>query len=163
MEKRMRYEIADYLNTAATGSTETYTLMGVGFNNIDESLNAQSDSKTYVNEKAASSTVTGYEPQFPFDSDLISDEAAVMYLYNVGRNQKVGADAQTNYVRVELFSPVTGKENTYKARKFVVSIEVTDCKGDGGQPLVVSGNLNQVGEFVDGTFDTTTKTFTAGE
>ena len=83
-----------------------------------------------------------------------------MFLYEVGRNQKTGAEAETDYVRVELFSPVSEKENTFKARKFHVSIEVASFAGAGGETVKVTGNLNNVGSFVDGEFNTETKTFT---
>lgn len=40
MDAVMRYQVADYLNTAKSG-TESFALMGVGFNTLDESPNAQ--------------------------------------------------------------------------------------------------------------------------
>ena len=51
MDAVMRYQVADYLNTAKSG-TESFALMGVGFNTLDESPNAQKDSKTYINQKS---------------------------------------------------------------------------------------------------------------
>ena len=36
MDAVMRYQVADYLNTAKSG-TESFALMGVGFNTLDES------------------------------------------------------------------------------------------------------------------------------
>ena len=77
MDAVMRYQVADYLDVG-TGSTETYALMGVGFNTLDESPNAQKDSKTYINQKAQTSMIKSYQPTFAFDSDLIADEAAVI-------------------------------------------------------------------------------------
>ena len=109
MDAVMRYQVADYLNTAKSG-TESFALMGVGFNTLDESPNAQKDSKTYINQKSQTSTIKSYQPAFAFDSDLIADEAAVMALYEIGRNQLTGAEAERDYVRVELFKPVA--ENT---------------------------------------------------
>lgn len=159
MEKVMRYQVADYLNTG--DSTETYTLMGAGFNSLDESPSAQTESTTYINDKSATKYVKGYETTFPFDTDLIADETAITFIYDIARNQKVGEDAETDYVRVELFSPVASKDNTYKARKFKVSVEVSDITGEGASIMKVSGNLNGVGDFIDGEFNTTTKTFTA--
>ena len=102
MDAVKRYQVADYLNTAKSG-TESFALMGVGFNTLDESPNAQKDSKTYINQKAQTSTIKSYQPTFAFDSDLIADEAAVMALYEIGRNQLTGADAERDYVRVELW------------------------------------------------------------
>lgn len=156
----MRYDIADYLDTGTT-STPNYALMGVGFNSLDESPNAQKDSKTYIHQKSQTSTIKGYQTTFAFDTDLIASDDAIMKLYDIGRNQKTGADAELNYVRVELFQPDETLENTFKARKFKVAVEVASIAGEGGGNVKVTGNLNGVGDFVDGTFNTETKTFTA--
>ena len=80
--------------------------------------------------------------------------------YKIGRDELTGADAERDYIRVELFEPVASKENTFKARKFRVAVEVASCAGAGGETIKVTGNLNNVGTFVDGEFNTTTKTFT---
>ena len=156
MEKVMRYQVADYLKTA----DEEFTLMGAGFNTLDESPSAQTESTTYINDKSATKYVKGYETTFPFDTDLISDEKAVTFIYDIARNQKVGEEAETDYIRVELFNPVEESPNTYQARQCRVSVEVSDITGEGASIMKVSGNLNGVGDFIDGTFDTTTKTFT---
>ena len=162
-----RKEIADYLNTGTSASPD-YTLMGVGFNSLDENTGAQTESVTYINEDAASKYVTGYETSFPFDTELIADDDAVAFIYDVARDQKTGANAETDYVRVELFKPrmetaagaAVASLVGYEARKFRVSVEVSDVKGDAGKIIKVSGNLNVIGEFTDGVFDTSAKTFT---
>lgn len=159
MEAVMRFQVADYLST---GENE-FSLMGVGFNTLDENPTAQKDGKTYINQKAQTAQIKSYQPTFPFDTDLISDEKAVMAIYDIGRNQKTGADAELDYVRVELFKPVDGQDNVFEARKFKVAVEVSNITGEGGGIMKMTGNLNGVGDFVAGTFDTTTKTFTAKE
>lgn len=156
MEAVKRFQVADYI---ATGN-DTFSLMGVGFNTLDENPTAQKDSKTYIHEKAQTTQIKSYQPTFPFDSDLISDDEAVMALYDIGRNQLTGADAELDYVRVELFKPVKDQENVFEARKFRVAVEVANITGEGGGVMKVTGNLNGVGDFVVGTFNTTTKTFT---
>lgn len=161
-ETVMRYQIADYLNTGTSGA-ETYSLMGVGFNTLDENPSAQSEGKTYICDKTQTSHIKNYQTQFPFDTDLIASETAIMALYDVGRNQKTGSDAEMDYVRVELFQPIAEKDNTFKARKFRVSVEVSSIAGGGGETMKVTGNLNNVGAFIDGEFETTTKTFTPAE
>ena len=93
--------------------------------------------RAYINDKAASSIVKGYQPQFPFDTDLIKSEEAVMELYKIGRDELTGADAERDYIRVELFEPVASKENTFKARKFRVAVEVASCAGAGGETIKV--------------------------
>lgn len=155
----MRYQVADYLGIES-GDATTYALMGVGFNTLDENPSAQADSKTYISQKAQSNQIKGYQPSFPFDTDLVKDEEAVMALYAVGRNQLTGTAAEKDYVRVELFEPVASKENTFKARKFRVAVQVENVTGEGGGAMKCTGNLLGVGDFVDGEFNTQAKTFT---
>ena len=160
MKAVMRHEIADYLNVGT--DEESYVLMGVGFNTLDENPSAKTVSKTYISDKSETKTTTGYATVFPFDTDLIADEEAVMKLYDIGRNQRTGADTELDYVRVELFEQVGSTGTKFKARKFKVSVEVSEISGAGGENVKVAGNLNGIGDFVDGEFDTSTKTFTEG-
>lgn len=164
-ETIMRYQVADYLGIPASDSDgdPTFALMGAGFNTLDENPAAQLDTKAYINDRAASSIIKSYQPQFPFDTDLMKSEEAIMELYNIGRNELTGADAERDYVRVELFEPVASKTNTFKARKFRVAVSVDSCAGAGGEAIKVTGNLNNVGTFVDGEFNTQTMTFVDAE
>lgn len=152
-----RHQFADYLNIG-TEETPSFVLMGTGFTTLNESPGAQTDSKKYVNEKASTKTVTGYETSFPFESDLIAEQDAVLALYNVGRNHCTGSDAEFQYVRVELWDSAQGKENEFAARLFTVSVELSDISGE--TDIALSGNLNAVGDPIDGTFNTKTRTFT---
>jgi hypothetical protein len=159
MAEIMRNQIADYLNVGSVLSP-SWALMGVGFNTLDENPSAQIKSTVYINDAAETSSIKSYKPVFPFDTDLISDEAAIAKLYDIGRNHRTGSAAQIEYVRVELFK--AGSTATrFKARKFTTSVEVAGLAGPGGETVKVTGNLNNVGSFVDGEFDTTSKVFYA--
>ncbi len=157
MGKIMRYQIADYINVGK--DNEEYALMGAGFSALNEATGAKSETTTYINDKASSSYVKGYETSFDFDTELILEEAATAKIYDVSRNQKVGTEAETEYIRVELFKP-TEDEDTYCARKFRVSIEVSDITGEGASAVKLSGGLRVLGDFTDGTFNTQTRVFT---
>lgn len=151
-----RHDIADYLNVG-TSEEPKWVLMGYGFTTLDEEFGAQSESSKYIHEPSEYSSVVAYTSVFPFATHLIPDEEAVNALYAVGRNHLTGEDAEFEYCRVELWD--TKSEGKYAARKFTVSAEITKISGDNKQE--VSGNLNAVGDPVDGTFDTKAKTFTA--
>lgn len=153
-----RHEFADYLNIK-DAETPDFVLMGTGFTTLDENPGAQTSKKKYVNEAASSSSITSYETTFPFESDLIIQQEAVLALYNVGRNHCTGSDAEFQYVRVELWDKVPDKDNEFAARLFVVSAEISSISGE--DEIAVSGNLNAVGDPINGTFNTVTKTFTA--
>ena len=157
----LRNAIADYAEFG-----DTFELMGTGFTTLDESPNAQTDSETYINETTASSDVTSYETEFSYESRLIPSQKAIYALYKMGRDHATGADAQFTYVRVDLFNPIgtpDAEKAEYKARKFLVSNEVSDIEGSGGEKLSVSGTLHAVGDPIQGKFDTVSKTFTAGD
>lgn len=158
MDKVMRFKIADYLNIG-TSDTPEYAFMGAGFNTLDETVGAQTDSKTYINDKTATTTVKGYQTEFPYDTDMVRDGKAGMALYKVGRDHLTGQDAEFDYVRVDLYDPVENKSNLFKARKFRVAAVVSDSKGNGGEVMVNTGTLSCVGDPIQGYFNTATKTF----
>ena len=153
-----RHQIADYLNIG-TSESPNWVLMGVGFTSLNETFGAESESSKYVNEASESSSVTSYKSMFPFEAHLIKSQEAVNALYTVGRNHLVGAEAEFEYCRVELFDGKASAESTYATRKFLVSAEVSSIEGDKKQS--VKGNLNAVGDPVDGYFNTKTPAFTA--
>lgn len=152
-----RHEFADYLNVQSE-EVPNFALMGTGFTTLDENPGAQTSKKKYVNEAASSSSITRYETVFPFTSDLIIQQEPIIALYNVGRNHCTGSDAEFQYVRVELWDKVPGKENEFAARLFKVSAEITSISGE--DEMAVSGNLNAVGDPAFGTFNTVLRKFT---
>lgn len=154
-----RHEFADYLN-CGTSAEPDWQLMGTGFTSLNESPNAQTNTKKYVNEKSSTTSITQYQTEFSYETDLIVSESAVITLYNIARNHLTGSDAILEYVRVELWNPATeGSTTMYKARKFSVANSVSDISGD--DDIAVSGTLHAQGDPVDGTFDVSTKAFTA--
>ena len=88
----LRYHIADYIQDS---NDVKPVFCGTGFTKLDENPSAQIDTKIYINDKTSSSTIKNYQTEFPFESDVKSDQIAVMKLYRIGRDQKTGADAET--------------------------------------------------------------------
>lgn len=157
----LRNQIADYLEVA--GKPE---LCGIGFTKLDESPGAKSDSTTYINEVTSSSDIIGYETEFSYEFDAVPSQKALYSLWKDGRDHHTGDDAKHTYVRVELFNPIgtpTKEKAEYTARQFIVSNEVSDFTGGGGEKISASGTLHAVGDPVPGKFDTVSMTFTEGE
>ena len=154
-----RHQYADYLNLG-TAEAAKWVLMGTGFTTLDEEPGAQTESVKYVNEVSSSSSIVSYETTFPFEAEQIATEEAITAIYEVGRNHYVGADAEFEYCRVELWNPAGAAEDaghSFEARKFVVAVEVSDFTGEN--KMTISGNLNAVGDPILGTFDTTALAF----
>lgn len=157
----IRNKIADYLEV--NGKIE---LCGIGFTKLDESPGAKSDSTTYINEVTSSADIIAYETEFPYEFDAIPAQKALYALWKDGRDHHTGEDAKHVYVKVELFNPVGTPSETaaeYTARQFIVSNEVSDFTGAGGEKISASGTLHAVGDPVPGKFDTVSMKFTAGE
>lgn len=157
----LRWAVGDYLGTGS-GESATFSLMGLGFTQLDENLNAVVDEKAYINDKASTKNITGYGATFPFTADIYSDDAAIAELNQIADDQATGSAATREYIRTSFQvdnngNPIT---TTVSARKFNVAVEVTSRTGAGTEALVIAGNLHQRGDFVKGTFDLTTKTFT---
>lgn len=158
----IRNTIADYLDCKVTKKSETtaFQLCGLGFNQLNENPNAQTDSTIYINQSSASQIVESYKTEFPFDLDLDKMHDPTMEVYDIATRQMTGADAQRDFIRVELFRPVTGAANIYEARKFTVSVGVSGISGDGGKKIKVAGTFYAMTDAIVGFFDTTTLEFT---
>ena len=158
-----RSAVADFLNIG-TKANKVWALCGTGFNSLDESPNAQVESKVYIHEDEASPSITRYESSFSFDTDVWNDQEAIMMIYEIGRNRKVGSNALVEYLRTDFKVEEDGTPITtiVPARLFTCAVEVSDIQGGGGETLTMSGNLNVVGKFLDGTFDLETLQFTEG-
>lgn len=155
-----RRNYANYLNVGK--DTEEYELMGAGFSELNETPAAQAASKKYINDKAASKSIIGYDWTTAFNTDMIRAEKAIEFICNIGEMQLVGSDAETDYIIVDLDKAVTGegKENTFKARKFRVAVEIASFDNNEGL-MGATGNLLGIGDLVSGEFNTTTKKFIA--
>ncbi len=161
----LRYMIADYLNISTT-ETPDYALMGTGFTKIDEQLNPQTKETAYVNDKSKTTRTLGYKNVFPFDAEAFTDQAAVMKIYNIARNRLVGSAAEVDYVRTDITVDETGAPLTtaVPARKFRCSVEVSEFSGAPTEELVLTGNLNGIGDHIEGYFNLNDRTFSvAGE
>ena len=75
---RQRHMQANYINVGA--GSESYVLMGLGFTDLNESPAAQTSSKRYVNDKANTKRITGYDWTAPFTTDQIRSDTFISNL-----------------------------------------------------------------------------------
>lgn len=159
----IRWVIADFLNVG-TSDAPDWALCGTGFNSLNEQPNAQVQTSKYINSRATTKNIIGYETVFPFDIDTFQEEPAIMRIYDIARNQRTGADAVLEYIRTDFLADADGRpiDTAVPARKFRVAVEVSEFSGGGLEALKISGNLNGQGDFVNGTFDLRQRVFTPG-
>ena len=141
--------------------SEAFELMGTGFTELNEDPGAQTTSKKYINDKSSTSSITSYEGEHGFTADQIPSEKVIKDLVSIGKERKTGADAEREFVRVDLDEKVEGDTTgtVFKARMFTVAAEISSFSDNDGE-LQVEGTLHDKGDPVMGKFDTKTKTFT---
>ena len=102
-----RHMIGEYLNTTPKKEAKTWGVMGSGFTEANEEVNAQTDSKKYINDASATGSVKSYEWTKPIVADLIEDEEVIAYLADIGRLMKTGGECETEHVTVHFNKPVS--------------------------------------------------------
>ena len=157
MAIRQRKMEADYLKVG-----ENFEFLGAGWTTIDEKPNAQTTEKRYVCDASATQTLSSYKWQADFEADQIASDKAIEFITAIGKELKVGGDAETDYVKVDLDKKASGASSgtTYYARKFHVAVQVSEFPNNDGE-LGLSGSFLALGDCEIGTFDTSTKAFTA--
>lgn len=155
MSIRKRKVQANYLKVG-----EDFELLGTGFTELNESPSAQTTSKRYINQASATQSITGYEWTTSFNTDQIVSDKAIEYIREIGEVQKTGADAESEYIIVDLDKPGTA-EGTYRARKIKVAIAVDSFDDNDGE-LGISGSFLGQSDPVEGTFTVSDKTFAEG-
>lgn len=154
-----RHMIGEYLNTTPGAEAPTWGVMGSGFTEANEEVNAQTDSKKYINNASATGSVKAYEWTKPIVADLIEDEEVISYLAEIGRLLKTGGECETEHISVHLNKPIKSKENTFYARKIGVTVAITSFSDNDGE-MQMEGDLLGRGDITPGEFNTKTKTFT---
>lgn len=149
----MQYDQAHYF-----GINDKIVLGGV-ITELTESANPTESEKQYIHQKSKVTKVTGFANEFPITMDMVKGDDVFEYMYNLFYERKVGSDLDIEHYIVDLWEPVAEQTDTYKARKIVQTCSITECNGAAGEQKQITGSLKG-GDFVYGTFNTNTKTFT---
>ena len=149
----MEYDEAHYF-----GINDQIVLGGV-ITEMTESSNPTESEKQYIHQKSKTTKVTGFSNEFPITMDMVKGDEVFEYMYGLFYDRKVGSDLDIEHYIVNLWEPVADQEDTYKARKIVQTCEISECNGAAGEQKQIAGSLKG-GDFVYGTFNTSTKKFT---
>ena len=154
-----RYQQPDYIDVSGGSGAPQFELLGFGVTQLDSSPSTQTTAKRYVNQESGTQSVGSYELTAPLEFYLSRSEAAIADIADSGENEKTGVDAETLYVKVYMNKPVASKQNTFEAKQRRVAVEIADFSDNDGE-IQGSGNLLGKTDWVNGEFNTETKTFT---
>lgn len=154
MKDIMVYDEAHYFGDA-TG--ENINLGGV-ITEMTESSNPKETEKQYIHQKSSVTKTTGYANEFPITMDMVQGDEVSEDFYNLFYTRATGSDLERDHYIVNLWE--SEGENTYKARKIRQTVSITEATGGAGEQKQISGSLKG-GDFEYGTFNVSTKKFTA--
>ena len=152
----MVYDEAHYFDVGTSG-TPDIELGGV-ITEMTESSNPTETEKQYIHQKSKITKTTGYSNEFPITMDMVKGDKVFENFYKKFYERKTGNDLNIDHYIVNLWENET-EANTYKARKITQTVSITECNGAAGEQKQITGSLKG-GDFVYGTFNTSTKTFT---
>ncbi len=157
MAKIERKYLAHFINTAGD-ATAVYERLGKDLEEFSPELSAQVDTKKNILGET-SVLISGYEKTAGVEP-FYAEEGSALFarLQEIIDDGLVLDDLKADVVEVKLWEATQG--NTYPAIREEVIIEVTSYGGDttGYQ---IPFTLHFTGNKVKGTFDVTSKTFTA--
>ena len=159
MSKIERKYLAHFINAAAIDAeAASYERLGKDLEEFSPELSAQVDTKKNILGET-SILISGYEKTASVEPFYAEKGSALFQrLQDIIDNGRVLDELKTDVVEVKLWETAQG--GGYAAIKEEVYIEVTSYGGDttGYQ---IPFTLHFTGNKVKGTFDVTTKTFTA--
>ena len=159
MAKIERKYLAHYINTAVPGAEgAVYERLGKDLEEFSPELAAQVDTKRNILGQTAI-LISGYEKTGAVEPYYAESGSALFArLQDIIDEHRTLDELKTDLVEVKLWEPA--EEGVYPAVQEEVYIEVTSYGGDttGYQ---IPFTLHYTGNKVKGTFDVTTKTFTA--
>ena len=139
----------------------TFERLGEGVNSFTPSNNPTVSTKHYINMKSPHNSITAIDKQYSMSADYVKGDPCLDYIESI--EDKIGSDCVTELIDVDMSSPISdGGGTKYKARKANITISVTQPYSiEGGNNQNIEATFYVNGDLVDGSFDTSTKTFTA--
>ena len=130
-------------------------------NSFTPSNNPTVSTKHYINMKSPHNSITAIAKQYSVSADYVKGDPCLDYIESI--EDKIGSDCVTELIDVDMSSPISdGGGTKYKARKANITISVTQPYSiEGGNNQNIEATFYVNGDLVDGSFDTSTKTFTA--
>lgn len=153
-----RYQEALYINIAPKAASPVWELFGTGATKADESFDAKTSDKRYINQVSSSQNVTGYTYSVEYEYDQIPSQKAIKFIDSVAKKEKVGSNAITDLVIVSM-NLESAADKGYPSRKRRVAIS-PDGNKDSDGTMTGSGSLLGRTDWSYGYFDVESKAFT---
>ncbi len=147
-----------YLDTTPSGETRLYARIGTGVTTVTPAFNPTVKTVQYINMLSSKNTKTAYNKQYAISGERVVGDAAMDFI--MGLAEKVGSDCETTLISYNTWDTAT--EGAYPAKRYDVMIAVAnDGTLAGGDTQAVEATMYVNSAATEGTFNPTTKAFTA--
>lgn len=161
MAKIARKLLAHFINTAPL-SDAVYERLGQDLEELNTELNPEIETKNNILGET-STNLSSYQAQYSVEPYYADDGTGLhTFLQDIIDNRKVLDDVKTDVLEVHLWEETAENSGIFTAYKEEAIIEISSYGGDttGYQ---IPFNVHLSGNRTKGTFNTSTKTFTADE
>ena len=146
-----------FIDVSGGGETATYERLGEGVTDFTPSANPTVETKHYINASSPTHKISATERQYSFSADVIKGDPCLDYIASL--DGKTGDEVDTYMIDVDASG--TGTSGSYPAKRYAITISLEQPYSiEGGANQVMSGTFYANGDPVEGTFNTSTKTFT---
>ena len=160
-EKVMRSKMRHYIQTAT--APETWKQLNKGITSLTSSYNPEIEEEAYIGDDVKTKYVTMLATETTFDMLYDSADAANTYLFGIMWDRKIGSEAETYLLSVDMTEATTAGEppvTTYEAVKDKVSVVYNSMGDEAVKPLKISVSLVHQGDPVFGQYEPVTGVFT---
>ena len=160
-EKIMRSKMRHYIQTAT--APVTWKQLNKGITSLTSSYNPEIEEEAYIGDDVKTKYVTMLATETAFDLLYDSADAANTYLFGIMWDRKIGSEAETYLLSVDMTEATTAGEppvTTYEAVKDKVSVVYNSMGDEAVKPLKISVSLVHQGDPVFGQYEPVTGVFT---
>lgn len=136
-----------------------YAVIGPGVPNSETDYGPKTTEETYIADDSASISTDGYEPSMGVEQTALLNDPVFDFVDQLRLDGAVEGEAETDVVNVWMYK--AGGPTAFPAEQQKVSIAVEDIGDEGGKPLKINYKTNYIGTPVPGTWNNSTKVFTA--
>lgn len=155
-----RSQLAEYLNITPVGTTQTWERIGFGVEDKSTDYEVEFDERQFIHQDSPDSAVKSYKMGSEFDMNAAKDSPLYDYLDTLRITRATYGAAESDYLEVRLYNPVSGQEDVFEATLTRVSVAFTSIGSSSEDPLTGTMSIKGKGDPVQGTFNYLTSTFT---
>lgn len=154
---QMRYNQKSYMKCLFSDPQPKFHLIGEGFTNFAESKNPKEYTRHYIHEESERTDVINYSPSRAYSCDIVSGDPVVDEIVHITDKELKGKDTHREVVTYNEFGG-TPTARPATMRKYAI---IPDGGADGTEALIYTGNFKAVSDKIEGTWNESTKEFTA--